>query len=108
MVGTTTVPSPRGKRRDLENFSQTLARANRAAGLPWTRLDYRHAFGSRLAQNGVSLYQTSKLMGNSLEICRRHYAALTPETMGARVEFSPGSITQGDEHASIVSTPDDT
>jgi hypothetical protein len=44
-------------------------------------------FGSQLAQNGVSLYKISTLMGNSPEICRRHYAALVPETMAAEVEF---------------------
>ncbi len=36
---------------------------------------------------GVSLYKISTLMGNSPEICRRHYAALIPETMADSVEF---------------------
>jgi len=29
------------------------------------------------------------MMGNSPEICRRHYAALIPEEMGDAVEFRP-------------------
>ena len=80
-------PSRQGKRWDVDNFSQTLAKVNRAAEDRWTCLDFRHTFGSQLAQQGVSLFQISTLMGNSPEICRRHYAALVPETMGAVVEF---------------------
>jgi hypothetical protein len=37
---------------------------------------------------GESLYKISKLMGNSPEICRKHYAALIPEAMTDVVEFS--------------------
>ncbi len=36
---------------------------------------------------GESLYKISELMGNSPEICRRHYAALIPEQMRDTVEF---------------------
>lgn len=53
-----------------------------------TRLDFRYTFGSQLAQNGVSLYKIATLMGNSPEICRRHYAALIPEGMAEDVEFA--------------------
>ena len=60
------------------------------AGLPWNFLDLRHTFGSQLAQKGVSLYKISKLMGNSPEICSRHYARLVPEEMHEDVEF-PGT-----------------
>lgn len=34
------------------------------------------------------MYKISASMGNSPEICRRHYAALIPETMAGSVEFS--------------------
>lgn len=81
-------PSPQGTRWDPDNFSNALAYANRRAGLHWTCLDFRHTFGSQLAQRGVSLFQIATLMGNSPEICRRHYAALVPEAMSAVVEFS--------------------
>ncbi|MFC1633601.1 tyrosine-type recombinase/integrase [Planctomycetota bacterium] len=80
-------PSPRGKRWDPDNFSQDLKKMNRANGLDWTCLDFRHTFGSQLAQKGVSLYKIATLMGNSPEICRRHYAALIPEEMAEVVEF---------------------
>ena len=36
---------------------------------------------------GESLYKISEPMGNSPEICRRHYAALIPEEMWDTVEF---------------------
>lgn len=80
-------PSPGGTRWEVDNFSHALARANARSGLPWTCLDYRHTFGSQLAQRDVSLYHISAMMGNSPEICRRHYAALVPQAMGACVEF---------------------
>ena len=74
-------------RYDPDNFSSDLRALNDAKGLHWTCLDYRHTFGSQLAMKGESLYKISKLMGNSPEICRRHYAALIPEEMGDAVEF---------------------
>ncbi len=88
-------PSPDGKWWDPDNFSHDLRAANAEAGLRWSSLDYRHAFGSHLAQNGVSLYKISTLMGNSPEICRRHYAALVPETMAAEVEFGGAACVRG-------------
>ena len=74
-------PSPEGSRWDPDNLSEHLRKANRKAGLVWNCLDYRHTFGSHLAMKGVSLYKISELMGNSPEICRRHYAHLTPESL---------------------------
>ncbi len=80
-------PSPYGKRWDPDNFSQDFRAANAAAQLPWACLDFPHTFGSQLAMKGESLYKISTLMGNSPEICRRHYAALLPEALEASVEF---------------------
>jgi len=82
-------PSPQGERYDPDNFSSDLRAANQRAGLSWACLDFRHTFGSHLAMKGESLYKISALMGNSPEICRRHYAALIPETMADSVEFGP-------------------
>jgi len=48
---------------------------------------YRRTFGSQLAIKGESLYKISTLMGNSPEICRRHYAALLPEALAGTVDF---------------------
>jgi integrase len=80
-------PSPKGKRWDVDNFSQLLRRVNKQTALPWGCLDFRHTFGSQLAMKGESLYKISNLMGNSPEICRRHYAALIPEALADCVEF---------------------
>jgi len=86
-------PSPASIWWDCDNFSHDLADVNRSAGLRWACLDYRHTFGSQLAMKGESLYKISTLMGNSPEICRRHYAALLPESLGDSVEFEPLSKT---------------
>jgi integrase len=80
-------PSPKGCQYDPDNLSRDLRLANRQASLPWTCLDFRHTFGSHLAMKGESLYKISTLMGNSPEICRRHYAALLPEALADSVEF---------------------
>lgn len=82
-------PSPQGKRWDPDNLSRSLTAANDKAGLPWGCAEYRHTFGSHLAMRGESLYKVSELMGNSPEICRRHYAALMPESLVDSVEFYP-------------------
>ncbi|MBL4701905.1 MAG: site-specific integrase [Phycisphaeraceae bacterium] len=58
-------PSPKGELWDPDNFSSDLRKANKATHLQWASLDYRHTFGSQLAQKGVSLYKISTLMGNS-------------------------------------------
>lgn len=84
-------PSPKGELWDPDNFSADLRKANKAASLQWACLDYRHTFGSQLAQKGVSLYKISTLMGNSPEICRRHYASLIPEALVDEVEFCNNS-----------------
>jgi integrase len=91
-VGSFYFPSPDGKHWDPDNFSQDLAAANAKAGLPWTCLDFRHTFGSHLAMKGQSLYKIATLMGNSPEICRRHYAALMPESLTGSVEFRRDAV----------------
>jgi integrase len=101
--------SPTGCRWDVDNFSEHLRRANRAVGLAWSCLDYRHTFGSHLAMKGESLYKISKLMGNSPQVCEKHYAALLPESLFASVEFDADppqrvAASPGDE-AEIAAVP---
>jgi len=86
-------PSGTGTLQDPDGFSEDLRNANKDAGLPWSSLDYRHTFGSQLAQRGVSLFKIATLLGNSPEICRRHYAALTPETLAVEVNFTNDAST---------------
>lgn len=96
-------PSPQGERYDPDNFSSDLRRVQEKAGLVWGCLDFRHTFGSQLAMKGESLYKISTLMGNSPEICRRHYAALLPECLVETVEF-PRELSENDVQPG--STPD--
>jgi integrase len=72
----------------VDNFRRDPRAANQKAGLSWTCLDYRHTFGGQLAMKGEGLYKIATLMGNSPEICRRHYAALIPEALLDSVEFT--------------------
>lgn len=100
--GTWYFPSPQGHRWDPDNFSADLRTANRDARLAWGCLDFRHTFGSQLAQTGVSLYKISHLMGNSPDICRRHYAILVPEGMTQDVGFG---LRNPDWRSPTVLTP---
>jgi integrase len=95
-------PSPRGPRWDPDHFSQRLREINHENGLVWSCLDFRHTFGSQLAIKGESLYKISELLGNSPEICRRHYAALIPEQMRDTVEFGPRLRVVGDDQSGEV------
>lgn len=89
-------PSPRGKHWSPDNFSRDLRAINGEHNLDWTCLDFRHTFGSQLAQKGESLYKIATLMGNSPDICRRHYAALVPEQMHDTVEFADNENERSD------------
>jgi hypothetical protein len=76
-------PPPRRK-----GFLVALSASNSyAASRSHRCIGYRHTFASQLAMRGESLFKISKLMGNSPEICRRHYAALLPESLVESVEF---------------------
>lgn len=84
------LPAPKQKisRWDQDNLSRMLRQINGRKGLAWKALDFRHTFGSHLAMNNVSLYKIATLMGNSPEICRKHYAALIPEQLTDCVELN--------------------
>jgi len=79
--------SASGNRIHPATFSRHVSSINTRSGLDWTCLDFRHTFGSQLAKRGISLYKISTLMGNSPEICRRHYAAIRTEHLHDDVEF---------------------
>ena len=97
-------PSPRGLRWDPDDFSHRLREINREHSLLWSCLDFRHTFGSHLAQKGESLYKIAQLMGNSPEICRRHYAALVPEEMHDVVEFETPRLKRSDARGAFRNT----
>ena len=80
-------PSPKGMRWDEDNLTSRVERVASAAGLSWTLLDCRHTFASQLAMRGVSLAKIAALLGNSPEICRRHYAHIATEDLHVDVAF---------------------
>jgi len=91
---------------DPDNLSREIRDANASVGLDWTCLEFRHTFGSQLAMKGESLFKISKIMGNSPEICRKHYAALLPESLISSVEFGtskmPAPEPPAPEHVAVV------
>ena len=90
-------------------FSDELQELHDQVEPRWTPLHYRHTFGSQLAMKGITLYKISKLMGNSPEICRKHYAALLPESVVGCVEFDdkvelplgPDEVLDGDDRPEL-------
>ena len=59
-------PSPRGKRWDPDNFSEALREINRAEGLSWSSLVYRHTFGSQ--SRAWSLTASSRALARGLNL----------------------------------------
>ncbi len=57
----------KGRTRDLDAALERIG---------WN--PFRHTFGSLLAQAGVSVDKISAWMGNTPEVCRRHYAQFIP------------------------------
>ena len=95
-------PSRQAKRWDPDNFSDHLRKTNLRHNMKWSCQDYRHTFGSQLAMKGESLYKISTLMGNSPEVCRKHYAALLPESLVDCVEFDRITETETEPVSEIV------
>lgn len=80
-------PAPRGGRWDGTNLHRAWRNLIRRHGWNWTFLDLRHTFATLMVSRNVSLAKVSALMGNSPEICRRHYAHISTEDLRAEVDF---------------------
>lgn len=80
-------PSPEGTLWTETNFGRRFRHFQEQFKLDWTCLDFRHTFGSHLAQGNVSPFKIAKLMGNSENVVRRHYASLINEDMTDEVEL---------------------
>lgn len=89
-------PTPLGCRWDPNNLSSALANLQRKKkqGFTdggklrlWSNLVYRHTFATQLAARGTTLDKLAKLMGNSVAICERHYAAFVTADMKDEVEM---------------------
>ena len=77
----------RGGRLHEEHLSAELLKVQREHNLPWRCNHFRHTFASHLAQRGVSLFKIAALMGNGEQICAKHYAHLSAESLAIDVEF---------------------
>lgn len=80
-------PSPKGCRWDGKNLHTRWRRIMLSRSWCWTMLDLRHTFATQLVARNVSLARVAALMGNSPEICRRHYAHISTEDLRAEVDF---------------------
>jgi integrase len=68
----------KGKNRYRVDLRKPWARVRKASGVDRaTWLLLRHTFGSILAQEGVPLIKIARWMGNTLQVCERHYVGLT-------------------------------
>jgi len=64
-------------------LSNILKPISKKIGKPINALILRHTFGSLLIRAGFNYVEVSTIMGNSPEICRRHYARLSPDEVRA-------------------------
>lgn len=69
------IPSPRGKRWDVDNFSAALRKANNSAKLPWSTMHYRHTYATERAGEGWTTFDLANEMGTSIKMIQTHYAA---------------------------------
>lgn len=68
-------------RKAKKNYQIELAKKTELLKAHLERIgwnSFRHTFGSLLAQEGVSLDKITSWMGNTPEVCRKHYAQFVP------------------------------
>jgi len=77
------VPWPAAAGRWEYASERCIARLSaRVPSVPAERIGwnaFRHTFASLLVQAGVSVYKVSRWIGNGIEVCTRHYAAMRPD-----------------------------
>lgn len=81
------LPTVRGLKWKPDNFSVTLSSENKARGLNWTTIDYRHTFGAMLAKKGRHMQEIADYMGISLERCASNYARFQRGQRADRTDF---------------------
>jgi len=81
------LPTNNGGIWDVNDFRSLLQSYLRKKNLDWSCDEYRHTFGSHLAQNGISTLKIAKFMGNSEAIVIKHYAKLLPVDCRDNLEF---------------------
>ena len=70
-------PTERYRYDPRKSLVAALGKAGLATDDPFQRL--RRSFGSALYQNGLDLNRISEWMGNSPDVCRKHYAGIRQE-----------------------------
>ncbi|MEP6671048.1 MAG: tyrosine-type recombinase/integrase [Chthoniobacter sp.] len=103
--GNWVIPSSKGKQWGGDSFSDKLRSLNKAAGLKWNCLHYRHTFATQRAFVGWPLFRIAKEMGNSVSVVEEYYAGFirpidnpspaykepSPELLSASVSSSESS-----------------
>jgi hypothetical protein len=86
-----------GNAVNVFSVSRRLAHYAEAAGLGKQVSAYscRHSYGTRLALGGAPLFHIAKLMGTSVAMVERHYAAYSPEAGAYFVERIFGEASNG-------------
>jgi integrase len=72
---------------DFDNFSTHLRNLQKSSEKSWNCLHFRHSFATHLASKGVALFKVAKLMGNTVNICEKYYAAFFQEENSDIVDF---------------------
>ena len=68
------IPSSKGAQWGGNEFAKKLRALNRAAGLTWTCLHYRHTYATQRAADGWPLFRIAREMGNSVSVVEEYYA----------------------------------
>ncbi len=88
-----------GSTVEMRYLSKQLARFAVAAGVEKniTAYSLRHSAGTRLALAGVPLFIIARILGTSVAMVERHYAAYAPDAGALHLErvFGTGSTVEG-------------
>lgn len=68
------IPSSEGAQWAGNEFAKKLRALNKAAGLTWTCLHYRHTYATQRASEGWPLFRIAREMGNSVSVVEEYYA----------------------------------
>ena len=68
------IPSSGGAQWAGNEFAKKLRALNKAAGLTWTCLHYRHTYATQRAAEGWPLFRIAREMGNSVSVVEEYYA----------------------------------
>lgn len=88
-----------GKLNSLQNLGKTIYKITKNAGLTPSSCTHitRHSFATELFRKGVKIEVIAKLLGNSVDVCRKTYVHILDEQMDEAVnELIPDDIFDED------------